>query len=311
MRKLILDVDTGIDDALAIAYAAASPEIEFLGVTTTYGMAPVDCSVRNTLLVLEHLKCDVPVFRGAEAPLVRTRQYSGTFHGTDGLGNTAVREPERAAADMHAVDFIIAQAREHGRELTLVTTAPLTNLALAIRKAPDIVGRIGRVVTMGGAVATPGNASKFAEANIIIDPHAADLVFASELPITLVGLDVTRKTLLRQEEVERWREMNTPCSLLFAEFTEFYMQAYRKYHPYLKGCALHDPLAVGVAVHPELVHTIPMHIKVDLEEDALGRTTEDLHRESPDKPNTRVCMTVDAERFVSRFLSRVDQAFSR
>ncbi|WP_028547993.1 nucleoside hydrolase [Paenibacillus sp. UNC451MF] len=311
MRKVILDVDTGIDDALAIAYATASPEIELLGVTTTYGMAPVDCSARNTLLVLEQLQCDVPVFRGAEQPLVRTRQYSGTFHGMDGLGNVAQSEPKRTVSGMHAVDFIIEQVRKHGRDLTLVTTAPLTNLALAIQKAPDIVGRIGRVVTMGGAVATPGNVTKFAEANIIIDPHAAQNVFSSELPLTLVGLDVTRKTVLRQEAVERWREKNTPCSTFFADFTEYYIQAYKVNHPYLKGCALHDPLAVGVAAHPDLVNTIPMYIQVDLEADALGRTTEDLHRKSPGGPNTNVCMEVDAERFVSRFLSRVDQAFSR
>ncbi|WP_282936829.1 nucleoside hydrolase [Paenibacillus sp. RC67] len=311
MRKVILDVDTGVDDALAIAYATASPEVELLGVTTTYGMAPAECSARNTLLVLEQLKCDVPVFRGAEQPLIRTRQYSGTFHGTDGLGNVVRSEPKRAASGMHAVDFIIEQVRKHGRDLTLVTTAPLTNLALAIQKAPDIVGRIGRVVTMGGAVATPGNVTKFAEANIIIDPHAAQKVFSSELPITLVGLDVTRKTVLRQEEVERWREKNTPCSTFFADFTKYYIQAYKVNHPYLKGCALHDPLAVGIAVHPELVNMVPMYIEVDLEEDALGRTTEDLRRKSPGGPNTNVCMEVDAERFVSRFLSRIDQAFSR
>ncbi|ULL13187.1 nucleoside hydrolase [Paenibacillus sp. H1-7] len=311
MGKVILDMDTGIDDALAIAYAAASPELELLGVTTTYGMAPVDDSVRNTLLVLEQLKCDAPVFRGAEQPLVRSRAYSGTFHGNDGLGDVPRRESKRTADGMHAVDFIIEQSREFGRDLTLVTTAPLTNLALAIRKAPDIVCKLGRVVTMGGAVATPGNVTKFAEANIIIDPHAAHIVFSSELPITLVGLDVTRKTVLRQEAVAMWREKNTESSVFFASFTEYYMQAYKQYHPYLQGCALHDPLAVGVAAHPDLVATVPMHITVDLDDDALGRTVEDIRRVSPGGPNTQVCMEVDADRFVSEFLDRVDQAFSR
>ncbi|RJX38970.1 nucleoside hydrolase [Paenibacillus pinisoli] len=311
MGKVILDMDTGIDDALAIAYACAIPELELLGVTTTYGMAPVDQSVRNTLLVLELLKCDAPVYRGAEKPLVRSRVYSGTFHGNDGLGDVNRREPKRTAEEMHAVDFIIEQSRKHGSDLTLVTTAPLTNLALAIQKAPDIVGKLGRVVTMGGAVAAPGNVTKFAEANIIIDPHAARVVFSSDLPITLVGLDVTRKTVLRQEAAEKWREKGTESSVFFATFTEYYLQAYKKYHPYLQGCALHDPLAVGVAACPDLVGTVPMHITVDLDEDALGRTVEDIHRESPASPNTQVCMGVDAERFVSDFLSRTDQAFSR
>lgn len=303
--KVILDVDTGIDDALAIAYAVASPEIELLGITTTYGMVNVDFSTRNTLKVLEQLQSDLPVYKGSEKPLVRMRRYSGTFHGKDGLGDTVKTSPQRQASSLHAVDYIIEQVRKYGKELTLITTGPLTNLAHAIIRDPDIVGMVGSVVSMGGAITTPGNVTKFAEANIYIDPHAAEIVLKSALPITLVGLDVTRKTVLTSEEVQNWRQKGTECSLFFADFTDYYIQAYKGNYPYLKGCALHDPLAVGVVTHPDLVKTLPMYLQVDLEDDSLGRTTEDLYRDSSEGPNIQVCLKVDAPRFLDLFLSRV------
>lgn len=301
-HKIILDVDTGIDDALAIAYAVASPEIELLAVTACYGMAPVDYTFRNTGTILSCLNSKVPFYRGAEKPLARAKEYNGKFHGMDGLGDILGEVDSLAVSSVSAIDHIIELAHAYGRELTIVTTGPLTNLVLAIRKDPSIVGKIGRVVSMGGAVLSPGNATKFAEANIHIDPEAADTVFQSELPITLVGLDVTRKTLLTREDVLRWRELGTETSAFFADFTEFYLDAYRTYYPFLKGCALHDPLAVAVAKNPDWVRTVPMFIKVDLEEDALGRTTEDLHRAQPDAaPNTKVCVQVEAEPFMSDF----------
>ncbi|WP_231571498.1 nucleoside hydrolase [Gordoniibacillus kamchatkensis] len=301
---MILDVDTGIDDALAIAYAVSLPAVELLGVTTTYGMAPVDYSYRNSRKVLEALgAAHIPVYRGSEKPLKRSREYSGKIHGNDGLGETLGPVEAPAASSEHAVDYLICQIRKHQKELTIVATAPLTNLAAAITKAPEIVGMVGKVVIMGGAVMTPGNVTKFAEANIIIDPEAAGLVLESGLPITLVGLDVTRKTLLTQADVAKWKQKGTPASAFFARFTEFYLDAYSKLHPYLKGCALHDPLAVGVAVYPDLVQTVPMNVKVDLEDNALGRTTEDLYRAA--EPTTLVCVQVDADRFMKSFFAHV------
>lgn len=304
MQKLLMDVDTGIDDALAIAYAASIPHMELVGITTTYGMAPVDYSYRNTRKILEYAGVDVPVFRGAEKPLQRTREYSGRIHGTDGLGNTLGPVTELASTQ-HAADYLIEQVFKHEAALTIVATGPLTNLAMAIRKAPEIAGLVGSVVIMGGAVMTPGNVTKFAEANIIIDPEAASLVFGSSLPITMVGLDVTRKTLLTARDVERWREGRNHLGKSLAPCTQFYLDAYKELHPYLQGCALHDPLAVGVAAYPDLVQTVPMFIKVDLEEDALGRTTEDIHREGSGQPTTKVCVQVDADTFMQDFFQRI------
>ncbi|WP_010498429.1 nucleoside hydrolase [Paenibacillus elgii] len=304
MQKMILDVDTGIDDALAIAYAVSLPTVELLGVTTTYGMAPVDYSCRNSRKILEVLGAtDIPVFRGSEKPLQRIREYNGKIHGTDGLGETLGPVEGPVPSSQHAVDFLIEQIYEHKKDLTIVATAPLSNLAAALTKAPEIAGMVGKVVIMGGAVMTLGNVTKFAEANIIIDPEAASIVLESGMPITLVGLDVTRKTLLTRADAQQWREKGTPESIFFAQFTEFYLDAYSTLHPYLKGCALHDPLAVGVAVYPDLVRTVPMNMKVDLEDNALGRTTEDLYRRT--EPTTLVCVQVDAERFMKDFFAHV------
>ncbi|WP_171656439.1 nucleoside hydrolase [Paenibacillus foliorum] len=306
MIKMILDVDTGIDDALAIAYAIASPEIELLGITVTYGNTPIDNAFQNTCELLERIHTQIPVYKGAEKPISRSAHFSSVFHGTDGLGETLGKADGVDHISADAVDFIIEQVNKYGPNLTIVTTGPVTNLAQAIMKDPSIITRVGSVVTMGGAVTTPGNVNKFAEANIFIDPEAADMVLRSELPITLVGLDVTRKTLLTQKDMQRWRSMETGLSTLFADFTEYYLNVYQKYYPFLGGCALHDPLAVAVAKDPSLVRTIPMFLKVDLEQDALGRTAEDLQRASLSGPNTFVSVQVDSERFMNDFYNRLD-----
>ncbi|GGP07697.1 nucleoside hydrolase [Oceanobacillus neutriphilus] len=310
MKKVILDVDTGIDDALAISYAVAQPDVELLGITTSYGMAPVEYTCRNTKHILNVLNKDVPVYGGAATPRKRTRVYNGRIHGKDGLGNTlgAVNENDKCKLD--AVDFIIESTKKYNHDLTIITTGPLTNLARAINCAPEVMHSVGRIVTMGGAVATPGNASKFAEANILIDPESADFVFKSKLPITLVGLDVTRKTLLTQDDVEKWKQFRTSSADFFVDFTQFYLNAYKKIHPYLKGCALHDPLAVGVAIYPEIVHTVPMNLEVDLSEEALGRTVENLNIELNEKPNVDVCFQVDSKTFMEDFFTKVDYLLS-
>lgn len=310
MKKVILDVDTGIDDALAISYAVAQPNIEILGITTTYGMAPVEYTCRNTKYILKVLNKDVPVYEGATTPEKRIRVYNGRIHGNDGLGNTLGHVEKTEKSTLEAVEFIIDSTKKYNRDLTIITTGPLTNLARAVNRAPEIMHSIGKIVTMGGAVATPGNVSKFAEANILIDPESADFVFKSNLPITLVGLDVTRKTLLTQDNIEKWKQLGTPSARFFAKFTQYYLDAYGEMHPHLKGCALHDPLAVGVGLYPELVQTVPMRIEVDLSEEALGRTVKDLNIAEEEKPNVSVCLQVDSNAFMEDFFTKVNHMLS-
>ncbi|WP_110929170.1 nucleoside hydrolase [Bacillus massiliglaciei] len=307
MKKVILDVDTGIDDALAIAYAVNSPEIEVIGITTSHGNIGINSTTRNTLQVLELLEKKIPVYKGASKPLVLRQEFhtATDVHGADGLGNTFLPEPVLTAEDMPASEFILQAANMYGKDLTLITTAALTNLAVVLEKEPDFSRQIGHVVIMGGAVAAPGNVTKFAEANIYADPHAAEKVFQSSLPITLIGLDVTMKTVLPRESIETWRQQEDKVHTFLADISSHYLTFYSERYPFLNGCALHDPLAVGAVTHPGLIHTHPMFLKVDLEDHAIGETVEDLSRIKSKEPNVKVGFGVDADKFLQLFMERV------
>lgn len=300
---IILDVDTGVDDALAIAYAVRSPEIEVLGLTTTFGNITVDEAARNSLLVLEKLgRSDVPVARGAEQPLKRIKTaYPRHIHGEHGLGGAEWSEPAGKPLPEHAADFIVRQVRARPNELTLVFVGPLTNLALAVQKDPGIASLVKRVVIMGGAVRAPGNVTPYAEANIFSDPEAADIAFRAGLPLVVVGLDVTMKTLLPRTRVQQWRETAGELGRFFADMTEFYIDFYEQDYPGIGGCALHDPLAIGVVIDPSFATEEAMYVKVVTEGEELARTAE----VPGEAPNVRVCVDVQAERFLAHFASRV------
>ncbi|MCG7406107.1 nucleoside hydrolase [Paenibacillus sp. ACRRX] len=302
-KLLILDVDTGVDDALAIAYAVRSPELKLHGITTCYGNVTVSEAARNTLIVLEKLGVyDVPVFKGAEQPLKRKKEhYVRHIHGEHGLGEAELFEPQNKPSGKNAVDYLIEQFRAYPKQITLVMVGPLTNLALALQKAPDIAELIGELIIMGGAVRTRGNVTSHAEANIHCDVDAADILFKAKLPLTVVGLDVTMETLLPLSAVQQWRNENPDIGGYFADITEFYIRFYETRYPCSGGCALHDPLAVGVAIDASFVKRVPLHVAIDKTGDEIGRT-----RELDDGEATcEVCVEVDAERFLTHFLSRV------
>lgn len=302
MKRVILDVDTGIDDALAITYALQSPELDVIGLTTCFGNNTLEKTTRNTLAIVEMAGKSVPVYKGADKPLKReTRDIPTHVHGEDGLGDCPTNEPLGKVEDEHAVDFIIRQVKQQPNEITLIPVGPLTNLAQAILKAPEIIPLFKEVIIMGGAVFVPGNVTQYSEANIYTDPEAAALVFASGLPITVVGLDVTMKTLLPDTVVADWRGRGTEKARFFANMTGFYMQAYETFQPGIGGCALHDPLAVGVAIDPDFVKKEAWHVEVVLEGEETGRTVAS----SVGEPKVLVCTDVQAERFLHHFVGRV------
>jgi purine nucleosidase len=248
MKSVILDVDTGIDDALAIAYAIHSPELDIIGITACFGNIPVEEAVRNSQIVLEKLgRSDIPVYAGAHESLRRgpRKVYARHVHGEDGLGNVLNGEKPSEIPEVHAVDYLIEQVKNNPGKITYICVGPLTNLALAIQKAPEITTMFDEIIIMGGAVFCKGNVTPHAEANIHCDPEAADLVFRSNLPLFLVGLDVTMQTLLKREELANWRKKEDELGSFLADMTEFYMDFYKKANRGIKGCALHDPLAVG------------------------------------------------------------------
>ncbi|MCH1624569.1 nucleoside hydrolase [Ferdinandcohnia quinoae] len=303
MKKVIFDVDTGIDDALAMAYALNSPELQVLGFTTCFGNVSVEEATRNTLAILELMEKSVPVYAGAAKPLVREPRegYAKRVHGEDGLGNVLDFNPTTKAEVMSAADFIIEQVKKLPHEITIIAVGPLTNLMLAIQKEPEIKSLIKEVVIMGGAVYVPGNKTPYAEANIITDPEAAEIVLSSGMPITLVGLDVTLQTLLPKSTLGKWRETNSVVAQFFANMTEFYMDFYESNYPGIGGCGLHDPLAVGVAIDSSFVETKTVNVRVITEGEEVGKTVPNLEVE----PKVQVCTEVDADRFVQHFLERV------
>jgi purine nucleosidase len=303
MKPIILDVDTGIDDALAMSYALNSPELELLGFTTCFGNVSVAEATRNTLAVLEKAGKRIPVYAGADQTFTRRKKkgWAKHVHGEDGLGNTLKNDPIAQAESQFAPEFMIEQVKNRPHEITIIAVGPLTNLALAIKRAPEIIPLVKEVVIMGGAVKVPGNVNAYAEANMIADPEAAEYVFSSGLKVTLVGLDVTMQTLLPKAKLNEWRAAGKETADFFADMTEFYIEYYESFYPGIGGCALHDPLAVGGAIDSSFVTTETMNVKVVTEGEEAGRTVGNQEGE----PRIRVCTEVEAERFLDHFLSKV------
>ncbi|MCH3967094.1 MAG: nucleoside hydrolase [Atopobiaceae bacterium] len=311
--KLILDLDTGVDDALAIAYALGSPEADLIGITATYGNVLVEQGVRNDLAITDLLgHPEVEVYQGL--PHASTKDsfevmpISAFIHGDNGIGDVTIPDSAREVADEPAVDFIIDAVKTYGTDLVYVPTGPMTNIAAAIARAPEIVGGIGRIVLMGGALTVPGNVTPWMEANISQDPDAADVLFRSGAPATMVGLDVTLQTLLTYQDTQRWRDLGTAAGEFLADMSDFYIKAYETTAPHLGGCGLHDPLAVAVAIDPTLVTAIDANMKVDLEGPTRGRTIVDEERLNDPEKDMRVAVGVDVPRFLREFMDRVGRA---
>ena len=298
-KKLILDLDMGVDDAMALAYAIASPEVELVGITTCFGNVRVEQSAHNCLAVLDLLgRPEVPVYLGADRPLQATEPYTppastALIHGKNGIGGASVPaspyEPVGAtSADGNAaVDYLIDAARTYGPDLVYVATGPLSNLALALERDAAAMMSIGRVVVMGGALTVPGNVSAGAEANMASDPEAADAV------------------LRTRRDIAGWTGSGTMAGCAFASMVEHYIGSYEMNAPYLGGCALHDPLAVAVAIDPTLVGALGCNLRVDLLGEYRGRTICDERRLSDPDKSALVALTVDAPRFLSEFKTRM------
>ena len=317
-RRLILDLDTGIDDALALAYALGSPEVELVGVICSYGNVTMRTAVRNTCALLDLLgRPEVLVLAGADRVLAATEAFAPPagvvrIHGENGLGDQRVSGLCRCAPG-DGLAFLRAEAQraaEKNEELLYVPTGPLTNLALALGAVPGLSSALGRVTFMGGALAVPGNVSPCAEANIANDPAAADAVLRGGLRTRMVGLDVTHQAVLTREDTAAWRELGTPAGRLFADMTDYYIAIYEKNNPHLGASALHDPLALAVALDASLVGCLSANLRVDLEGATRGRTVCDPERLRDAEKSCEVALTVDAPRFLDEFRARVTRALA-
>lgn len=316
-KKILYSCDTGIDDALAIAYLLAQKECEVVGITVSYGMGHIGNVYRNTMAVLKLFgREDIPVVMGSETPLSGIpNDYSGgsRFHGCEGLGGVlgpSSPEDHSGAKPGEATDFILGMIERYGQELYWVTSGPLTDIARVLRKDSATAVKAGAVYVMGGAIASPGNTGTYtealSEANVRLDIPATAEVLDSKLPVVLVGLDVTRKTLFSFEDHERWHDIGTKSALFLYEALKHYLGAYQKFHPYLGGCGLHDPLAAVAAVHPEILTTIPMHMMCFTEGPQAGKTTENVLRCNDRNYEMEAALFVDVEAFSKEFFGKVE-----
>lgn len=310
-KKIILDLDTGIDDALAIAYCLGSHDAELVGVTCTYGNVLVETSVRNTLAIL-HLfgHDDIPVCKGFSHSMAsdgfEVSPVCAMVHGANGIGEVQIPDSPRAVEDVPAVDFLIEAAQTYGKDLIYVPTGTLTTLAAVLEKDPSFKDKIGGIVMMGGALTVDGNTSPASECNIQGDPEAADLVFKSGAEVTMVGLDVTHQTLLTKNETAQWREVGTPSAKFLADMTDYYIDFEIK-DSGLAGCGLHDPLAMAVALDNTLVKTFGVNLHVNLEGDLRGRTIGDHMRLNDPHKTVQAAIEVDVPAFMERFMKRTTE----
>ncbi len=305
-RRVILDVDTGVDDALAIMLAVRSPELEVLGITTVSGNVPVAQCTANTLLTLEVLEApNVPVVSGAAVPLAKEAFTAAEVHGTDGLGNVTARYPTPLRrATPGAVEFLLEMIRRFPEELTLVATGPLTNVAMAIQRDREAMRGVHGITVMGGAIRVPGNVGPTTEFNFAVDPEAAATVLGAGLPIRLVPLDVTERVVLSRGAVESAKGIGK-LQAFIRDMTAATM-AFHREHEGFDGMFLHDPLAVGVVADPSLVRVQSMAVAVERRgELTSGMAVADLRRRSRATPTASVCVEVEAARFLHTFTQRV------
>jgi purine nucleosidase len=305
MKRIILDVDTGIDDALAIILALRLGELKVEAVTTVAGNVEVEQATANTLRVLELAgRADIPVAQGAAKPLLRPLRTAKEVHGEDGLGNTYLPSPKAKPVAERAWELIVSRALAAPGQLTLVATGPQTNLALALLNEPKVAPAIKELVFMGGAAFCPGNTGPRAEFNIFTDPEAARIVLRSGIPITMVSLDVTEKCLLTQKMLD---EICHPDPLSrFVRAITGHCLAWHHRVVCMEGMPLHDPLAVAVAADETLVEARPAHVDVETKgELTVGETVVDIRpgKEAAATSKTKVCLGVDSARFVAQFMA--------
>jgi inosine-uridine nucleoside N-ribohydrolase len=310
LYRILLDTDPGVDDALALLLAVASPEIKLEAITTVSGNVNVELTTRNALSLLELIgRTDIPVARGSVYPIVRTPVYAEEVYGKNGLGEVILPEPTVQPVEKHAVDLIVETIMRNPGEITLVAIGPLTNLALALRREPGIARQVREVVVMGGALRVPGNVTPSAEFNIYVDPHAAHAVFHAGWPLRLVSLDTTTRTLLTREQISDLVSVGGPVMTCIQQMLTYYFEVFAA-RENRAAFLMHDPLCLATVFQPDLITWEPVYVDVELTGAlTLGETVAFFHRDGVPVPNIQASVAVDADRFLQLYLERVSKAF--
>ena len=309
-RTFLIDTDTASDDAVALIMALRAPNVDVRAITVVAGNVPVEQATHNALYTAELCGSNVPVFAGANHPLQRVYMHAEWFHGRDGLGDHGYAAPRRAAEPIHAVEAIIETIRANPG-ITMVTLGPLTNVALALKRAPEIAANVSRAVVMGGAPCCEGNVTPAAEYNIWVDPEAAHIVFRSGLPIEMVGWHLCRgPALLNAADIEQVLSLGTPLAKFAIECNSFAQEAYRL-QTGEHGISMPDPVCMSIAIDPSICTNGSSHY-VQIEtgsELTRGMTVVDRLNVSGDERNlpvwretrkgnkARICWTIDVGRW--------------
>jgi len=310
-KRIIIDTDPGVDDALAFLLALASPEIQLEALTTTQGNVTLEKATRNALAVLELCNAGhIPVAAGSETPLVQPQRASADIHGTSGIGDANLPAPTSKPIQQHAVDYLIDRVLAEPQAITIFSIGPLTNIAMAIRKEPGFVKSVKELVIMGGAINVNGNATPLAEYNIFVDPHAAHIVFHSGVPITLFPLDVTRKCLLTYEHINRLLNIDSRITKFISNAVEPYIRF--SVERGFAGSALHDPLTLASIIAPELLTLKSYFVDVDHSGGvAMGKTFADIFHIYKKPANMKVAMDVRGDDFIQLFLKHMETLAKR
>jgi purine nucleosidase len=307
-RPVIIDCDPGQDDAVNLLLALSSPdELEVLGITAVAGNVPLALTERNSRLMCDIAgRSDVPVFAGCERPLVRRLVTAEAVHGRTGIDGIEITQPKTTLQRQHAVHFIVETLkRAADGSITLVPTGPLTNIAMAIVMDPAILPKIREIVLMGGAMREAGNHSPSAEFNILVDPHAAHVVFDCGRPIVAFGLDVTHQVLATSERVARIRALNNKAALATAGMLEFYSRHDSKKYG-IAGSPLHDPCTVAWLLRPEIFGGKHCNIAVEIHSElTAGHTAVDFWGVSGRPANALWIHSADADAFYELLTGRL------
>ena len=306
-QSLIIDTDPGQDDAVAILLALASPEINLLGITTVAGNVPLALTQENARKICDLAgRTDMQVFAGLDRPLVRPLVTAEHVHGRTGLDGPVLPDPETPLQEQHAVDYIIdTLRREPAGSVTLAPIGPLSNIAMAMQRAPDIIPRIRQIILMGGAYFEVGNITPAAEFNIYVDPHAAQVVFASGVPVIMMPLDVTHKALTRTDRVAALRAIGNRTGVAVAEMLEFF-ERFDEAKYGSDGGPLHDPCTIAWMIAPDIFNGRPCNVEIETASPlTMGMTVVDWWQVSSRPHNALVIGDLDADRFFALITERL------
>lgn len=307
-QAIIIDCDPGQDDAINLLLAMSSPdELDIVGITAVAGNVPLALTARNARLMCDIAgRGDIPVYAGCARPMVRDLVTAEKVHGRTGIDGVEITEPVLPSQEQNAVDFIVDALRAADDDtITLVPTGPLTNIATAITKAPDILPKVKEIVLMGGAMRESGNHSPSAEFNILVDPHAADIVFKCGRPITEMGLDVSHQVLSTRERIDRIKKINNQAAQATVGMLDFFNRHDTKKYKYA-GAPLHDPCTVAYLLRPDIFEGKLCNVSIETQSElTMGNTAVDFWHVTDRPRNTNWIHAVDADAFYELLTSRL------